>query len=167
MHIHITPGRDRVAVGPPGGPTEHFPAACTIKITGIEPYDIELRKEWVAATGRLETLHATFTPIAGGPYIRLANISRIALADLISHALTAEYLGSAGWQGVIDRHVDHEQIAVDALVYLLAVGLDSPRPSATVATARGLSPASGPKRVAAARKAGLIPKTKPGRPAGA
>ncbi len=33
--------------------------------------------------------------------------------------------------------------------------------------ARGLSPASGPKRVLAARKAGLLPETKPGKPAGA
>ena len=38
---------------------------------------------------------------------------------------------------------------------------------ATVALARGLSPASGPKRVLAARKAGLLPETEPGKPAGA
>ena len=41
------------------------------------------------------------------------------------------------------------------------------KPTATVARARGLSPASGPKRVLAARKAGLLPETEPGKPAGA
>jgi hypothetical protein len=53
------------------------------------------------------------------------------------------------------------------LIYLLAVALQSPKPTATVALARGLSPASGPKRVLAARKAGLLPETEPGKPAGA
>ena len=33
-----------------------------------------------------------------------------------------------------------------------------------VAIARGLSPASGPKRVGAARKAGLLPETESGKP---
>jgi hypothetical protein len=65
------------------------------------------------------------------------------------------------------KHSDHDALAVDALIYLLAVAFQSPKPTATVALARGLSPASGPQRVLAARKAGLLPETEPGKPAGA
>ena len=54
---------------------------------------------------------------------------------------------------------------MDALIYLLAVAFQSPKPTATVALARALSPASGPKRVLAARKAGLLPDAEPGKPA--
>lgn len=61
----------------------------------------------------------------------------------------------------------HDPLSVDALINLFAVAFQSPKPTATVALARGLSPASGPKRVLAARKAGLLPDTEPGKPAGA
>ena len=78
-----------------------------------------------------------------------------------------EYLGGTSWTGILDKHSDHDPLAVDALIYLLAVAFHSPKPTATVALARGLSPASGPKRVLAARKAGLLPETEPGKSAGA
>jgi hypothetical protein len=68
--------------------------------------------------------------------------------------------------GLLEKHRDHDPLAVDALIYLLAVALQSPKPTATVALARGLSPASGPKRILAARRAGLLPETEPGKPAG-
>ncbi len=35
MQIDITPGRSRVDVGPPGGPTVSIPASCRIEVTGI------------------------------------------------------------------------------------------------------------------------------------
>jgi hypothetical protein len=54
------------------------------------------------------------------------------------------------------KHEDDEDVAVDALVYLLSQTLGGQSPSATIAIARGLSPASGPKRAANARQAGLI-----------
>jgi hypothetical protein len=99
--------------------------------------------------------------------VRLASINKIALGEVVRRALEAEYIGSAGWDGIVDQFADHDQTTVDALVYLLAVALDSPKPSATVATARGLAPSSGPKRVSDTRKAGLISKTEPGRVSGA
>jgi hypothetical protein len=49
-------------------------------------------------------------------------------------------------------------------MYLLAIAFQSPKLTATVALARGLSPASGPKRVLAARKAGLLPTPNPVNP---
>ena len=81
----------------------------------------------------------------------------MALRGIIHRALETEYLGPTGWAGLLDKHRDRDPLAVDALIYLLAVAFQSPKPTATVALARGLSPASGPKRVMAARKAGLLP----------
>ena len=120
MRITITPGRGRITVGPPGGPSETIPASVTVTIT-----------------------------------------------DTVQTALETEYLGGTGWPGLLDKHRDHDPLAVDALIYLLAVAFQSPKPTATVALARGLSPASGPKRILAARRAGLLPETEPGKPAGA
>jgi hypothetical protein len=65
--------------------------------------------------------------------------------------------GPGGWQQLVAEHGDDDPIAVDALVYLLSHALGGQSPSATIAIARGLSPASGPKRAANARQAGLIP----------
>ena len=39
MRIDITPGRGRISVGPPGGPTETIPASVTVTITDTSPYD--------------------------------------------------------------------------------------------------------------------------------
>jgi hypothetical protein len=167
MQVEVRQGRSKVEVGPPGGPTLKIPASCTIEVTDIEPYEVELRMEWIAEEGRLGTRQATYTSLPQGESVRLANINKIALGDLLHRALEAAVLGSGGWPGVVTKHDGYDQIRVDALVYLLAVALESPKPSATVALARGMSPASGPKRVANARKAGLIPETEPGRAAGA
>lgn len=167
MQIDVKPGRSKVSVGPPGGPTMTIPASCTIEVTEIEPYEVELKMEWIPEEGRLGTRQATYSALPRGESVRLANITKIALGDLLHRALEAAFLGSGGWPDVIVRHADYDQMRVDALVYLLAVALDSPKPSATVALARGMSAASGPKRVANARKAGLIPETEPGKASGA
>ena len=107
------------------------------------------------------------TALPGGDDVSPAGIARIALRDTVQTALETEYLGGTGWPGLLDKHSGHDPLAVDALIYLLAVALQSPKPTATVALARGLSPASGPKRVLAARQVGLLPDTAPGKPAGA
>ena len=167
MQIDVRSGRSRVDVGPPGGPTERIPASCTITVTGTEPYDVEFKLEWVPSEGKLSVREATYSAHPGGEPVRLANINRLAIASLLHDALETAFLGGSGWPGVIERHPDDDQIPVDALLYLLAIALDSQKPSATVAIARGMSPASGPKRVSAARKAGLIPETAPGKAAGA
>ena len=166
MQIDVRPGRGRIEIGPPGGPTETIPAACMMDITDIQPYDIRLKVEWMEEHGKLAVTQATFIALPGGEPVRLPLISRLALADLFHRALEAELLTTEGWQGIVEKYADHDQVAVDALIYLLSVAMDSPKPSATVAIARGLSPASGPKRVATARQAGLLPPTHPGKASG-
>jgi hypothetical protein len=166
MRIDITPGRGRITVGPPGGPTETIPASVTIAITDTLPYDVEARLEWSPTVGRLAVRRVCCTALPGGEDVSPAGIARLALRDTIQSVLEAEYLGATSWRGLLDKHRDRDQLAVDALIYLLAVAFQSPKPTATVALARGLSPASGPKRVLAARKSGLLPETDPGKPAG-
>jgi hypothetical protein len=51
--IAITTGRGRIAIGPPGGPTETIPAAVTVMITDTVPYDVEARLEWSPTDGKL------------------------------------------------------------------------------------------------------------------
>ena len=167
MRIEITPGRGKVSVGPAGGPTESIPASVTVAITDTEPYDVEVRLEWSPTVGKLAVHKVTCTALPGGVDLTPAGIAGIALRDTIQAALEAEYLGGTGWPGLLEKHSSYDQLAVDALIYLLAVAFQSPKPTATVAIARGLSPASGPKRVLAARKAGLLPATEPGKISGA
>jgi hypothetical protein len=167
MQIDVTAGRSRVKVGPPDGPQVSIPGSLRIELSDIEPYDVELRLEWVAEEARLSVRKITYSSHPLRESVRVSQISKIPLGDVLKGALETECIGVAGWSGIVDQFSDYDKEHVDALVYLLAVALDSPRPSATVATARGLSPSSGPKRVADARKAGLIPKTEPGRASGA
>ncbi len=167
MRIDITPGRGRISVGPPDGPTETIPASVTVAITDTLPYDVEARLAWSPTVGKLAVRKVCCTAVPAGEDVSPAGIAKIALRDTIQAALEAEYLGGTGWSGLLEKHRDHNSLAVDALIYLLAVAFQSPKPTATVALARGLSPASGPKRVLAARRAGLLPETEPGRPAGA
>ena len=167
MRIDITPGRGRVVVGPPGGPTETIPASVTVTITDTLPYDVEARLEWSPTVGKLAIRKICCTALPGGDDVSPIGIARIALRDTVQAALEAEYLGGTGWPGLLAKHGDHDPLSVDALIYLLAVAFQSAKPTVTVALARGLSPASGPKRVLAARKAGLLPETEPGKAAGA
>jgi hypothetical protein len=49
------------------------------------------------------------------------------------------------WSGrpcstLLDKHSDRDPLAVDALIYPLAVALQSPKPTATVALARAVMP---------------------------
>ncbi len=167
MRIDITPGRGRITVGPPGGPTETIPASVTVTITDTIPYEVEARLEWSTTVGKLAVRKVCCTSIPGGDDVSPTGIARMSIRDTIQAALEAEYLGGTGWSGLLDKHSDRDPLAVDALIYLLAVAFQSLKPTATVAIARGLSAASGPKRVLAARKAGLLPETEPGKPAGA
>ena len=167
MRINITPGRGRVTIGPPTGPTETIPASVTVTITDTVPYDVEARLEWSPTIGKLAIRKICCTALPGGDDVSPTGIARIALRDTVQAAREAEYLGGTGWPGIVDKHRDRDPLAVDALIYLLAVAFQSSKPTVTVALARGLSPASGPKRVLAARKAGLLPETEPGKLAGA
>jgi hypothetical protein len=52
------PGRGRITIGPPGGPTETIPASVTVTITDTVPYDVEARLEWSPASGPKRVLAA-------------------------------------------------------------------------------------------------------------
>jgi hypothetical protein len=163
MEIVAKPARGRQTVGPPGGPTMSIPCGFTISVTDHPPYDLRFVTAWDPAERRLTLREATFLAVDGEP-VRMAWIIRVAIGELTAQAMESHVLGERGWPGVVDDHPDHDQERVDALVYLLSVALGSPKPSANVAIARGLSPASGPKRVGYARKAGLLPETSSGKP---
>ena len=134
MHIDVASGRGRITIGPPGGPTETIPAAVTVTITDTLPYDVEARLEWSPTVGRLAVRKVCCTAVPGAEDVSPAGIARIALRDTIQIALETEYLGALGWSGLVERHRDRDQLAVDALVYLLALALQSPKPTSTVAT---------------------------------
>jgi hypothetical protein len=147
-----------ITVGPPDGPQVKIPAAYTITVTGEAPYDLRLDVNWDPNLGR-HTLHElTITEQPDGVYVRMSQMGQIALTETIERCLVADVLGGPeGWPKLVAEHADDDPVAVDGLVYLLSHALGGQSPSATVAIARGLSQASGPKRVANARQAGLIP----------
>jgi hypothetical protein len=168
MRTSVTHRAGSVTVGPPGGPNVKVPDHYTITITGEPPYDLVLDVTWDPALGR-HTLHQlTITEQPGGDYVRMSRINQIALAEVIERCLVADVLGGPdGWQKLVADHSERDPVAVDALVYLLSHALGGQSPSATIAIARGLSPASGPKRAAHARQAGLIPPApEPGKASG-
>ena len=66
MRIDITPGRGRISVGPPGGPTETIPASVTVTITDTLPFDVEARLEWSPAVGKLAVRKVCCTALPGG-----------------------------------------------------------------------------------------------------
>ena len=167
MIIESRPGKQRVTIGPPGGPEVTIPKSYKIAITEMDPYDIEVEVEWTPSEGKLTARRQRFTAHPGRESVTVGRIGRLSVREAVRTDLEVAALGSGGWTGLVAKHSDDDPVAVDALVYLLAVALDSPKPSATVALARGLSPASGPKRVAEARKRGLIPPTEPGKASGA
>lgn len=164
MRFDVEIGRGRESVGPPGGPSVTVPTSFTISVTDHPPYDLRFRTVWNDNERRLTIREATFSATTDDEAVRMASMIRVAVADIVDRAMEQEVLGERGWEGVVADHPDDDPICVDALVYLLSVALGSPKPSANVALARGLSAASGPKRVGAARKAGLLPETESGKP---
>src|SRR6187549_1947026 len=99
MRIDLTPGRGRISIGPPGGPTETIPASVTVTVTDTYPYDVEARLDWDPAVGKI-----CCTALPGGDDVSPAGIARIALRDTIQTALETEYLGGTSWGGILDKH---------------------------------------------------------------
>ena len=161
MQVDVTASRARVDVGPPGGPFVAVPERFAITVTGAPPYDLRFVSEWDEADRRHTIREATFT--AAGDAVRMSSIIRVPIAETVSAAIESRVLDERGWSGLVADHADHPTEQVDALVYLVSVAVGSAKPSANVAIARGLSPASGPKRVGAARKAGLLPEAESGK----
>ncbi len=118
--------------------------------------------EWSDEKRKLTVRRATYASRDGGEPVRVADVSHMAMSEMLCPALEAAVLGDSGSRGLVERHRTESPAPVDALVYQLAVAIGSPKPSATVAFARGLSPATGPGRVAA-RREGLLPAAEPGR----
>ena len=108
MRIDITPGRGRISVGPPAGPTETIPASVTVTITDTFPYDVEARLEWSPTVGKLAVRRVCCTALPGGDDVSPTGIARIALRETIQTVLETEYLGGTSWPGVLDRHRDHD-----------------------------------------------------------
>ena len=106
MRITLTSGRGRIAIGPPGGPTETIPAAVTVTITDTVPYDVEARLEWSPTVGKLAVGQVCCTALPGGEDVSPAGIARIALRNTFNTALETEYLGGTGWPGLLAKHRD-------------------------------------------------------------
>src|SRR3954470_5483372 len=83
MRIEITPGRGRVSVGPPGGPTETIPASVTVTITDTVPYDVEARLEWSPTVGKLAVRKVCCSSVPAGDDVSPAGMAGIALRDTI------------------------------------------------------------------------------------
>lgn len=133
--------------------------------TGDENYDLKLNVAWDESRGRHTLQKLTIDARPDGEYVRVSRMSQIALTDIITSALEAEVVAD-GWEQIVAAHPDDDPVAVDALIYLLSHALGGQKPSATVAIARGLSPATGPKHVARARQAGLLPEAELGKATG-
>ena len=137
-----------ISVGPPDGPQVKVPAAYTITVTGDPPYDLRLGVTWDANLGR-HTLHElTITEQPDGVYVRMSQISQIALAEIIERCLVGDVLGGPdGWQQLVADHADDDPVAVDALVYLLSppsVGRDPRQRSPSPVGSRRPAGRSGP-----------------------
>ncbi len=163
MVMRLTFATETTEVGPLGGPTYKVPTEVNITIRETDTYDVDLQLKWSSRESKLIPTRVTFTSDPNGEPISVSRISRISMRQAIQTDLEIKLLGEGGWQGIVKDNEGSDPSAVDALIYLIAIAVDSPHPSATVATARGLAPSSGPKRVSDARKRGLIPLTKPGK----
>jgi hypothetical protein len=166
MKVDVQRQKGTVTVGPLDGPQRQIPAAFTITITDHEPYDLRLDVEWSPDLHRHTLRQLTITAQSGDEYVRMSRMSHIAFAEIIETALHDHVIGEDGWQQILEDNADHDPVAVDALIYLLSHALGGQRPATTIALARGLSPATGPKRATQARQAGLLPPAEPGKAAG-
>ena len=144
-----------------------IPGSVTVAITDTYPYDVEARLEWSSTVGKLAVRKVCCTSLPGGDDVSPTGIARIALRDTVQNALETEYLGGTGWPGLLDKHSDHDPLTVDASDLPARRRLPKPQVHRHRGARPWPVPASGPKRVLAARKAGLLPETEPGKPAGA
>ncbi len=153
-----------VTVGPMGL-ERNIPKSARVVVTGQPPYDLELELEYDKGEARLvlDRIRILRRPL--GVPVRTAELQQVRIPELIALSLRGEVLDDRGWPGLIQDHPDHDQVAVDALVYSLAHALADPRPTQTVATARGLKPGSGIKRVMKAREQGYLGAAQRGRSA--
>ncbi|MDG1187028.1 MAG: hypothetical protein P8N13_01100 [Ilumatobacter sp.] len=163
MIMKMVVGTQTVEIGPNGGPTFEVPTEVNVAIRDTDTYDIDVRLQWSARESKLVATQATFTSTSDVEPVSVSRIARISVRDAMQTDLELEVLGVNSWQGIVKDNEGFDPVAIDALIYLLAIAVNSPHPSATVATARGLAPSSGPKRVSEARKRGLIPQTQPGK----
>ena len=163
MHLDVST-QGSVTVGP-SGLERGIPQSARVFVTGKPPYDLELALEYDDSEARLVLDQIKILRQTEGIPVRTAELQQVRIPDLIATSLRGQVLDHRGWQGLIEDHPDHDQVAVDALVYSLAHALADPRPTQTVATARGLKPGSGIKRVMRARELGFLGAAQRGRSA--
>ena len=163
MHLDVTT-RGSVTVGPTGL-ERGIPRSARVMVTGKPPYDLELSLEYDNGEARLVLDEIRILRQPTGVPVRTAELQQVRIPELIAKALRGEVLDARGWEGVVEDHRDEDPVKVDALVYSLAHALADPRPTQTVATARGLKPGSGIKRVMRAREMGFLGAAQRGRSA--
>ena len=150
----------------PNGLARPVPRTARVIITDKDPYDLDIRLNWDDDEQRLvpDDIRITRRP-DGGP-VRVAEIARLRIGEMIASSLAAETLDARGWSGVIEDHPDEDPAAVDALIYALAHALGSHNPTQIVGLARGLQPGSAIKRVMRARELGYLGPAQRGRSGG-
>jgi hypothetical protein len=142
------------------------PRSVRIVVTGNDPYDLDIRLTWDDDEQRLVPDDVRVTRRPDGIPVRVAELTRIRIGQLIATNLAAEVLDSRGWSGIIEDHDGADPAAVDALIYALAHALGGHNPTQTVALARNLQPGSAIKRVMRARELGYLGKATRGRSGG-
>jgi hypothetical protein len=157
--------RGRVSVGP-NGLRRSVPRSARIVITDKDPYDLDIRLSWDDDEQRLVPDDVRVTRRPDGIPVRVAELARIKIGELIAANLIAHVLDARGWEGIIEDHPDSDPAAVDALIYAVAHAVGGHNPTQTVAIARGLQPGSAIKRVMRARELGYLGKATKGRSGG-
>jgi len=132
--------RGTVAIGP-NGLARSVPRSVRIVVTDSDPYDLDIRLSCDDDEQRLVPDDVRVTRRPDGIPVRVAELTRIRIGQLIETNLAAEVLDSRGWSGIITDHDDADSAAVDALIYALAHALGGHNPTQTVALARNLHPA--------------------------
>ena len=164
MQFEITT-RGKVLVGPEGL-ARPVPRSVRIVVTDKDPYDLDIRLSWDDDEQRILPDDVRITRRPNGIPVRVAELARVKIGQLIEANLIAEVLDSRGWPGIIEDHEDADPAAVDALIYALAHALAGHNPTQTVALARNLQPGSAIKRVMRARELGYLGKATKGRSGG-
>jgi hypothetical protein len=154
-----------VSVGPKGL-ARTVPRSARIVVTDKDPYDLDIRLSWDDDEQRLVPDDIRITRRPDGIPVRVAELGRIRIGELIATNLVGEVLDGRGWAGVIEDQPDADPAAVDALIYALAHALGGHNPTQTVALARNLQPGSAIKRVMRARQLGYLGEATKGRSGG-
>ena len=156
--------RGRVHVGP-DGLVHRVPRTARITLTGKDPYDVDIRLNWDDDEQRLVAEDARISRRLDGLPVRVTEVAKMRIGDLIAASLTAEVLDTRGWAGVVEDNPHEDPAAVKAPIYAGAPARGH-NPTQTVALVHGLQPGSAIKRVMRARDLGYPGEARKGRSRG-